>query len=209
MGPVDDSQHARVDDVFEFGRVNLGGWRYGRLRQAARLTSVARRPAVLGPQPFTGHVAAQRARAQLALSTDHSGPALETDTSCVSCRELVESANDSMERRRASRLPVNLPAVFHSSSVILDGVVADLSATGLRLVCPSARPPSGRVGDEASVAICCVAPTQVVVSGRVVWRAAQDQQAEMALEFAQLARSVRVTLANFILRSNQLRGPAT
>lgn len=107
------------------------------------------------------------------------------------------------ERRRCSRLPVNLPAVYRSANRMLDAQVSCLSWNGLRLSCSRV----DRVGAEATVAISLPDSTRpLTVEGSVVWIHVRDEDmCEMGLRLHNLPRNSGLSLANYLLRSSHLQ----
>ncbi|HET6611281.1 MAG TPA: PilZ domain-containing protein [Kofleriaceae bacterium] len=102
----------------------------------------------------------------------------------------------SRERRRASRLTVRLPARYRSEAISLDGMVADLSRSGLFLR-------SGFVDAEGTPAALRIdlpgAPLDLLCEVARCWAPPSHGEAGMGLRFLSLPSPTRQRLANFIL----------
>lgn len=97
------------------------------------------------------------------------------------------------ERRRCDRVPVQLAATYRSSNLIVDACVENLSQTGLHLFCT----PIDASGTEADIILPLPGQHSLVVTGEVVW---SDTLRGMGLQFRDLPRELRRSLANFILQ---------
>ncbi len=100
------------------------------------------------------------------------------------------------EKRKYPRVIVNIPAIYRSSVMTLDGYVANLSQGGVFLACASFDPP----GTPAELMIMAPGlPQPIRVQGRVIWVCRMHPRQGMGLSFQDMPRDHRLALANFLL----------
>lgn len=98
------------------------------------------------------------------------------------------------EKRKHPRMPVQIPAIYRSSSLTTDAYVSNISQGGLFISC---RPDSvGTVGEIVISLPGVKGP--VPLRGRVIW-ARLPPQGGMGFIFEDLPREHRVALANFLI----------
>jgi len=100
------------------------------------------------------------------------------------------------EKRKHPRISVQIPAIYHSTSMTVDVYVRNLSPAGAFL--------SGAGADLAGTPaeICLSLPNQaapVRIRGRVVWSQGGKPHSGMGFVFTEVSRENRLALANFIL----------
>jgi hypothetical protein len=111
------------------------------------------------------------------------------------------------EQRRASRIPVDLPARFRSDTESVDGRAANLSQDGIRFIgsAPRLGPSLGPVFDEEDsghVVLEIDLPdddTPLHLDGEVCWSERGPTRA-VGIRFTRVGKPERTRLANFVIR---------
>jgi Tfp pilus assembly protein PilZ len=110
---------------------------------------------------------------------------------------VVVPENEHHDRRRHRRISVQLPAVYRSNALTLDGQVSNLSQGGLfiRTECKEL------IGTEAEIRIHFPDTSNpLVISGRVAWA---YPEVGLGICFDKLSRGARVAVANYLLHFTQ------
>jgi uncharacterized protein (TIGR02266 family) len=98
------------------------------------------------------------------------------------------------EKRFYPRMAVQIPAIYRSPSLTIDGLVSNIGQGGLFVSC---RPDVvGAVGEIVVSLPGLTGPVRL--RGRVIWTR-QPPQGGMGINFEDLPREHRVTLANFLI----------
>lgn len=102
-----------------------------------------------------------------------------------------------MDKRRAVRVPVRVPALCRSHGVVIDGFVEDVSRTGLFLRAPKLV----AAGSPAEIELEVPGEPALHLSAKVVRVEHSPKRAGMGLKLLVDARNSR-PLANFIMRQH-------
>jgi hypothetical protein len=106
-----------------------------------------------------------------------------------------------MDKREAVRIPVQVRARCRTEGVVLDGLVEDVSRSGLFLrIDPSELEP----GADAEIDLDLPGEETLHLQVTVV-RVEDEARTGVALKFAGDSSSARMPLANFIMKSHQAR----
>src|SRR3974390_437078 len=102
-----------------------------------------------------------------------------------------------MEQRAAVRVPVRVRAYFRSHGLVIDGLVEDVSRSGLFMRAPRLVQP----GASAEVALDLPGEQTLLLAAEVV-RVENEPRAGMGLRFLDDIEADRRPLANFIMRQH-------
>ena len=106
-----------------------------------------------------------------------------------------------MDKREAVRVPVQVRARCRTEGVVLDGLVEDVSRSGLFLrIDPAELEP----GTDAEIDLDLPGEETLHLQVKVV-RVEDEARTGVALKFAGDSSSARMPLANFIMKSHQAR----
>src|SRR3569623_2869625 len=106
-----------------------------------------------------------------------------------------------MDKREAVRIPVQVRARCRAEGVVLDGLVEDVSRSGLFLrIDPAALEP----GADAEIDLDLPGEATLHLQVKVV-RVEAAARTGVALKFAGDSSTARMPLANFIMKSHQAR----
>lgn len=106
-----------------------------------------------------------------------------------------------MDKREAVRIPVQVRARCRTEGVVLDGLVEDVSRSGLFLrIDPAELEP----GADAEIDLDLPGEETLHLQVKVV-RVEDEARTGVALKFAGDSSSARMPLANFIMKSHQAR----
>ena len=106
-----------------------------------------------------------------------------------------------MDKREAVRVPVQVRARCRTEGVVLDGLVEDVSRSGLFLrIDPAELEP----GADAEIDLDLPGEETLHLQVTVV-RVEDEARTGVALKFAGDSSSARMPLANFIMKSHQAR----
>jgi len=106
-----------------------------------------------------------------------------------------------MDKREAVRIPVQVRARCRAEGVVLDGLVEDVSRSGLFLrIDPAELEP----GADAEIDLDLPGEETLHLQVTVV-RVEDDARTGVALKFAGDSSTARMPLANFIMKSHQAR----
>jgi len=108
-----------------------------------------------------------------------------------------------MDKREAVRVPVQVRARCRAEGVVLDGLVEDVSRSGLFLrIDPAELEP----GADAEIDLDLPGEETLHLQVKVVRvEAADEARTGVALKFAGDSSTARMPLANFIMKSHQAR----
>lgn len=101
------------------------------------------------------------------------------------------------DKRRAPRIPVDLPARYRSGNVLLDGRVGDLSQDGMFFMSPYLDDPSDEVDVELDLPEL---DDPLRLSGTVRWVDDGPLHAGMGIRFSNVAIRERLLLANYVIQ---------
>ncbi len=104
-----------------------------------------------------------------------------------------------MDQRAAVRVPVRARAQFKVDGLVIDGLVEDVSRSGLFMRSPRAMAP----GSEAELALDLPGEETLTLTAKVV-RIEAEPRAGMALRFVGDIERHRRPLANFIMRQHSI-----
>jgi hypothetical protein len=106
-----------------------------------------------------------------------------------------------MDKREAVRVPVQVRARCRTEGVVLDGLVEDVSRSGLFLrIDPTELEP----GADAEIDLDLPGEETLHLQVKVV-RVEDEARTGVALKFAGDSSTARMPLANFIMKSHQAR----
>jgi len=106
-----------------------------------------------------------------------------------------------MDKREAVRIPVQVRARCRAEGVVLDGLVEDVSRSGLFLrIDPAELEP----GADAEIDLDLPGEETLHLQVKVV-RVEDEARTGVALKFAGDSSTARMPLANFIMKSHQAR----
>ncbi|HEY6035267.1 MAG TPA: PilZ domain-containing protein [Kofleriaceae bacterium] len=106
-----------------------------------------------------------------------------------------------MDKREAVRIPVQVRARCRTEGVVLDGLVEDVSRSGLFLrIDPAELEP----GADAEIDLDLPGEETLHLQVKVV-RVEDEARTGVALKFAGDSSTARMPLANFIMKSHQAR----
>lgn len=106
-----------------------------------------------------------------------------------------------MDKREAVRVPVQVRARCRTEGVVLDGLVEDVSRSGLFLrIDPSELEP----GADAEIDLDLPGEETLHLQVTIV-RVEDEARTGVALKFAGDSSTARMPLANFIMKSHQAR----
>ena len=106
-----------------------------------------------------------------------------------------------MDKREAVRVPVQVRARCRTEGVVLDGLVEDVSRSGLFLrIDPAELEP----GADAEIDLDLPGEETLHLQVKVV-RVEDEARTGVALKFAGDSSTARMPLANFIMKSHQAR----
>jgi len=106
-----------------------------------------------------------------------------------------------MDKREAVRIPVQVRARCRAEGVVLDGLVEDVSRSGLFLrIDPAELEP----GSDAEIDLDLPGEETLHLQVKVV-RVEDEARTGVALKFAGDSSTARMPLANFIMKSHQAR----
>jgi hypothetical protein len=111
-------------------------------------------------------------------------------------RDLLYVARALSDRRSSQRIPVALRAQYRSSTTVLDGVVEDLSRSGMFIVTEAVDVP----GADARIDVELPGDGRVQVRAEVVRVGERDGRRGIAVRIAR-DDEARRPLANFMMRS--------
>ena len=104
------------------------------------------------------------------------------------------------DRRIAARIPVALRAQYRSSAVVVDGVVGDLSRTGMFFRTDAA----DQLGSSGEIEMDLPDQDEPVRLRATVVRIDGGEEPGMGFEFRAMPSDVRLPLANFMMRWTHL-----
>lgn len=119
------------------------------------------------------------------------------------------------DQRRASRIPVDLPARFRSDTESVDGRAANLSQDGIRFIGSSPRPGPSLAPIAPIAPICNEIDSGHVfleidlpdddaplhLGGEVCWSEAEEGPTRaVGIRFTEVGKRERTRLANFVIR---------
>jgi PilZ domain len=102
-----------------------------------------------------------------------------------------------MDKREAARVPVRVPALCRSQGVVIDGLVEDVSRTGLFLRAPKLM----ATGSSAEIELEMPGEPPLYLNAEVVRVEHSSKRAGMGLRIIVDAQESR-QLANFIMRQH-------
>ena len=106
-----------------------------------------------------------------------------------------------MDKREAVRVPVQVRARCRTEGLVLDGLVEDVSRSGLFLrIDPAELEP----GSDAEIDLDLPGEETLHLQVKVV-RVEDEARTGVALKFAGDSSTARMPLANFIMKSHQAR----
>lgn len=103
-----------------------------------------------------------------------------------------------MDKRAAVRVPVRVPALCRSRGLVIDGLIEDLSRTGLFLRAPELM----ATGSSAEIELDLPGEPPLLLTAQVVRVEHNPQRAGMGLRLI-VDEQDRRPLANFIMRQHQ------
>jgi hypothetical protein len=106
-----------------------------------------------------------------------------------------------MDKREAVRVPVQVRARCRTDGVVLDGLVEDVSRSGLFL---RIDPAALELGTDAEIDLDLPGEETLHLQVKIV-RVEDEARTGVALKFAGDSSTARMPLANFIMKSHQAR----